>query len=489
MMSSHSAELSTESRRTELDCLLTLVCNTFDVALTMLAPVNSRPVIANISADIDGELVAAEAEFYNLALKNRELVVVEDASSDPRFAGRRFAAGGPAVRFYAGVPIVLESGTPAGTLCLVDGVPRQLSEEQRRRLHEVARIVGVLLADAQRARLIGNLTDALSERMQRARDDGATIARYRKMYERASALAHIGVWECDLATEELTWTDGVYDIFELPRGSRISRDVVLTLYDRESRLRMERMRRKAIEDRASCSLDIRIRTAKGNRRWVRLTIDVEAEDGRAVRIFGLKQDITQERDLLERLRRLAEYDPMTGLANRSMFEGRLARALTTTSRATAATALVLIDLDGFKEINDTHGHAAGDECLRQIARRLRSVFRRPHVIGRIGGDEFAVLMQGPRSAAEVERLVAEAIGEIRRPIEFAGERLVAGASVGVSYPADIRGYDLNTLFAEADHAMYAAKKSGRDSYRFFGRETERPAGEAVPPAALGAPAA
>jgi diguanylate cyclase (GGDEF)-like protein len=489
MMSLHPAELLAVSRRSELDCLLALACNAFDVPVVLLSLVNNQTLCSKNCSELDCNAIVADTAFCNLALPTGDLLVVDEVADDARIAGKRLAADGPAIRFYAGVPIMLESGRPAGSLCLVDVVPRQLLPEQRHRLREIGKIVGVLLADALRAQLIGNLTDALSERMRRAHDDGASIARYRKMYERASALAHIGVWECDLATEELTWTDGVYDIFELPRGARVSREVVLSLYDRQSRLRMERMRRKAIEDRASCSLDIRIRTAKGNRRWVRLTIDVEAEDGRAVRIFGLKQDITQERDLLDRLRRLAEIDPMTGLANRSMFEGRLARALGATSRATAATALVLIDLDGFKEINDTHGHAAGDECLRQIARRLRTVFKRPHVIGRIGGDEFAVLVQGPRSAAEVERLVVEAIARIRWPIEHAGARLVVGASVGVSYPADIRGYDLNALFAEADQAMYAAKKSGRDGYRVFGREEERPSGLQPPPAVLGVPAA
>jgi len=194
MMSPQLVELSTDSRRMELDCLLALACNSFDIPLIVLVLVGDRPIVAKKSADIDCGSIVEDVEFCQSALQNREPSILADAASDARFAGRRFAPGGPAVRFYAGVPIVLESGRPAGTLCLLDGVPRQLSEEQRRRLREVARIIGVLLVDALRARLIGNLTDALSERMQRARDDGATIARYRKMYERASALAHIGVW-------------------------------------------------------------------------------------------------------------------------------------------------------------------------------------------------------------------------------------------------------------------------------------------------------
>ena len=123
------------------------------------------------------------------------------------------------------------------------------------------------------------------------REQAASIAHYKKMYDRASALARIGVWECDLATEALTWTDGVYDLFELPRGSALERARIVALYDEESRREMERLRAVAIKDGSGFSLDIQIRTARGNERWLRLTADIEQENGRAVRIFGTKQDI------------------------------------------------------------------------------------------------------------------------------------------------------------------------------------------------------
>ena len=135
-------------------------------------------------------------------------------------------------------------------------------------------------------------------------EQAATVAHYKKMYDRSSALARIGVWECDLATEALTWTDGVYDLFELPRGAPIDRADIVALYDEESRREMERLRAQAVRDGGSFSLDILVRTAKGNERWVRLTADVEREDGRSVRIFGTKQDITAEKVAQEKVRAL-----------------------------------------------------------------------------------------------------------------------------------------------------------------------------------------
>ena len=127
------------------------------------------------------------------------------------------------------------------------------------------------------------------------RDQAGAIARYKKMYDRASALAKIGIWECDLATGALTWTDGVYDLFELPRGSRLDREAIVGLYDEDSRDQMERLRAEAIRDGTSFVLDIEIRTAKGRERWLRLSADVEREGGRPARIFGTKQDITEEK--------------------------------------------------------------------------------------------------------------------------------------------------------------------------------------------------
>ncbi len=135
-------------------------------------------------------------------------------------------------------------------------------------------------------------------------DRAGSVAHYKKMYDRSSALARIGVWECDLATGALTWTDGVYDLFELPRGRPVERAEIVALYDDESRAEMERLRARAIEEGGSFSLDIHIRTAKGNARWLRLTADVERENGRAVRIFGTKQDITAEKLAQEKVRSL-----------------------------------------------------------------------------------------------------------------------------------------------------------------------------------------
>lgn len=126
--------------------------------------------------------------------------------------------------------------------------------------------------------------------------DGQPSGHFKKMYERASRLGRIGVWECDLATEALTWTDTVYDLFDLPRQSLLSRAETLAVYEPHSRREMEKRRAKAIASCSAFTVDVAIHTARGNLRWIRITGDVEQENGRAVRIYGTKQDITAEKE-------------------------------------------------------------------------------------------------------------------------------------------------------------------------------------------------
>ncbi len=188
------------------------------------------------------------------------------------------------------------------------------------------------------------------------REQEQSLAHFKKLFERASAAARIGVWQCDLADEALTWTDVVYDLYDLPRGIPVDRQTILSLYSEATRRELERVRRRAIETRSGFQLDCEIRTARGAQRWIRITATVESEGGYPVRIFGMKQDITEERLLSEKLRALAESDPMTGLANRGRFQSELARFDRADDPLATGGSLMIVDLDGFKAINDTFGH-------------------------------------------------------------------------------------------------------------------------------------
>ena len=282
------------------------------------------------------------------------------------------------------------------------------------------------------------------------------LSQVQTTFDRAATAARIGIWECDLPSETLRWSGAVYDLFEFPRGSTPDRTTALGCYTDEARRRLVAARSEAIARRSSFSLDTEIVGRRGARRWIRITATVECRGDVPVRIFGLKQDITNERLSSERIRHLAEFDFLTGLANRASFERHLA-ALPETG------TLLLIDLDGFKAINDVYGHAAGDACLKEAAARLDEACRGADLVARIGGDEFAVLVTNDPAGSLAETLGARIVHAMRHPFPHGTAHLGFGASVGIaraghSLPAD--------LFPRADKALYAAKAAGRGRVAF-----------------------
>jgi diguanylate cyclase (GGDEF)-like protein len=292
------------------------------------------------------------------------------------------------------------------------------------------------------------------------------LAYSRKIFDRASAAASIGVWQCSLPDEALHWTDVVYDMFDLPRGSALDRDEIVKLYSEESVKELHMRRGKAIADRTGFSLDAEIITAKGNRRWIRITATVECEGDIPIRIFGMKQDITVEKLLADRTRYLAEFDVMTGLANRGQFQARLAELENGGSQRPFG-ALLLVDLDDFKTINDTFGHIVGDECLKEAALRLKLVCGDTHFVARIGGDEFAILLAAHLDRTAIMHLARATVRAMAQPVAVQGGLLEFGASVGGALLADCPPAD---LFTRADAALYAAKAAGRNTYSLFAPE-------------------
>ncbi|MGU3545007.1 diguanylate cyclase domain-containing protein [Methylobacterium sp. A52T] len=285
--------------------------------------------------------------------------------------------------------------------------------------------------------------------------------------ERALAAAGMGLWSCRLRDGALDWSGGVHDLFGVRRGAALHRPRILDLYEPTSRRLLEALRHRAIAGSGAFVLDAEIQ-AGGRRRWIRIRAAVEAEDGRPARLFGTKQDVTEEIARLAELSRRAERDPLTGLANRRGFEARF-EAGTDGAGPDPLAALLLIDLDGFKPVNDVHGHAAGDLCLRRSAARLAAVCRDAALVARIGGDEFAVLLRAPVDPLALVERGRRVVAALSRPIPYRGRELRIGASVGIAV-GDAAGMSSGRggrarLFGRADAALYAAKDAGGNAVR------------------------
>lgn len=290
----------------------------------------------------------------------------------------------------------------------------------------------------------------------------------RRLYDQAAQLAAMGAWECQLATEELIWTDGVYDLFGLPRGSTLHRPSIVDLYANDSRAEMERLRAMMIRTGQGFVLDARVIGADGVNRWMRLSAGVSHAHGRPARIFGAKQDITGEKQMWQGLRRLAYSDPLTGLANRRAFEAQLSELRHSPADGGAIGALALVDLDMFKPINDQLGHAAGDECLRQVALRLQTALSDALTIARIGGDEFALLLCSNAGWPSILHRLSLALTALSRPVAWKGKLIEVSVSIGAAMLLPGQLHDPDRSFAEADSALYVAKASGRNRLRVFG---------------------
>lgn len=197
-----------------------------------------------------------------------------------------------------------------------------------------------------------------------------------------------------------------------------------------------------------------------------LSIDtIRDEEGRPERYVGLSADISKLKEAEESLNRLAFYDPLTGLPNRALFTDRFSQALARSKRESARAALLYLDLDHFKDVNDTLGHQAGDDLLKEAARRLSNQVRGTDTVCRLGGDEFTVILENIKRSADAEAVARKIIEALQFPFRVAGNEVYVGASVGIAlYPFD--GVDFDDLVKHADAAMYEAKEKGRGQLRF-----------------------
>lgn len=169
------------------------------------------------------------------------------------------------------------------------------------------------------------------------------------------------------------------------------------------------------------------------------------------------RDVTERRRMEAALEHRALHDPLTDLANRSLFFDRLRQAMHSARRDRTQVALVMLDVDGFKTINDTRGHAAGDAVLKEVAGRLQVSLRATDSAARLGGDEFAWILPGVASRRSVESIVRKRLAGAREPIKIDGKEIDVGLSAGIAmYPED--GVDTDTLMRRADAAMYSVKR-------------------------------
>jgi len=197
-------------------------------------------------------------------------------------------------------------------------------------------------------------------------------------------------------------------------------------------------------------------------------------DGTVAGVYGLGTDVTALKKVERQLSLLVRSDVLTGLANRYQFDEALPQALARARRSGAGLALMYLDIDRFKAINDTLGHAAGDEVLKAFAARISQSVRSTDLVARLGGDEFVIILEGLHAQDEPQFVARKIIANATRPLEVAGQPLPLTTSIGIAFLGRVAASDAaaaQALLARADEALYAAKNAGRNTYRVLGDPT------------------
>lgn len=214
--------------------------------------------------------------------------------------------------------------------------------------------------------------------------------------------------------------------------------------------------------------EFRLRCKDGSWKWTLargMTVS-RSKDGKPVRMIGTHTDITNRKTSEAQVTHLAHYDQLTGLPNRVLFLDRFRQDIKKAQRTGQTVTLMFLDLDKFKEVNDSLGHDMGDMLLKNVAQRLESCVRESDTVARMGGDEFTIILNDMNSQINIERIAQDILDKVTSPFHLADEVIHVSTSIGISnYPKD--GSEVELLLKNADQAMYAAKEQGRNRFQYF----------------------
>ena len=310
------------------------------------------------------------------------------------------------------------------------------------------------------------------------RQSNATL-RVAEHLKRAQRIARVGSWEWDRATNRVICSDEVFRLLGVdgPGAGASAAELIERIHE-DDRRAFRRWILKVARGATAMGLDLRVRTRGGEVLHLHVLGEALRAEDRTVGVVGTIQDATERTHAIQQIHRLAYYDVLTELPNRSRFHEKLAETLEAARRTGKPFAIMFLDLDQFKRINDTLGHAVGDELLRVVAQRLTRVLRVDDATGpsrgnaperdvcRQGGDEFIVLLNGVSTEEQAARAATRVVEQLAQPITIASQEVFVSASIGiVLFPRD--GEDLDALLRNADIAMYHAKSEGRNRFAFY----------------------
>ncbi len=322
--------------------------------------------------------------------------------------------------------------------------------------------------------------------MLRASRAFANLAESRQRLASAQRIAQMGSWEWRADAQRFAVSEETLDVLGLgDAGLDGSCDSVLRLLHADDRAQTAETVRRAVATGEPFCTEVRIAPHGAALRWFQLQAEVvRNEAGDCVGLAGTIQDVTERHLAQERIRYLAYYDSLTRLPNRTLFCEQLARALKREPRSDKRLAVMFVDIDNFKRVNDTLGHSVGDQILAAVAERISGCLREGDttgrnyaealtqaddsamLVGRHGGDEFTLFVSDLKQDSDAALIARRLLAALAQPFALGVQEIVASASIGIAvFPDD--GRDVETLLRHADAAMFHAKEHGRNNYQYY----------------------
>jgi diguanylate cyclase (GGDEF)-like protein/PAS domain S-box-containing protein len=431
-----------EEERPDVLCSILLVDSEGTHLYTGAAP--SLPDFYNDA--VTGAEIAMGVASFGTAAFTGQRVIVEDIASHPYWTEYREAAARAGLKSCWAEVIRFAGGKALGVIAAYHREARRPDEAELRIVEQAANLAEIALGRShadqalrQHEQMLSDILENVSAHIYMKDREGRYLFANRPLRERF-----------DAPMEEIAGYDDS-KFFDAGAAAAMREDELRVLREGEP-LEVEETLVNMLTGVTQVFLTVKI--------------PLRREDGSIHALCGISTDITARKDIEEHMAHMAQYDALTHLPNRALFEDRLKLALAAAHRNGARLALMFIDLDKFKPVNDTYGHAVGDLLLQSVAERVQDCLRESDTAARIGGDEFVVLLPAVESENDAEVVGGKILDALNRPFHLAGHTLKIGGSIGVAVYPD-HGAEERMLVKSADTAMYHAKKNGRNNIQIY----------------------
>lgn len=319
---------------------------------------------------------------------------------------------------------------------------------------------------------LGDLVDLFNALLRTVEDENASLKTSEERFRKLTALSPVGIFQID-PKQRLQYVNQRW------RDIHAINDEFPSLHDWFARIHPDDLElvqqawNKLTCEQESIVLELKLNCRDHGQTWIQLLATaLHDRHGELLGYLGAISDISELKSAQLQMETLAFYDPLTGLANRRLFRNRLEKAIKMAHRSQTSVALMFLDMDQFKRVNDTLGHDAGDILLKEVAKRLSAIVRENDTVSRIGGDEFTLLLTDVHRNSDVLVVAEKILQTLARPIRIKGQDIVTTVSIGITLTPD-DSTDANTLMKNADLAMYRAKELGRNNFQFFSEDMNR----------------